>query len=104
MTYSKPQQRKKEKSGRLRREREIRSSLLILDLEDGNGKLKNSGKEEDKMFHKMHVLGMNDDLWHGVCGESNGSVKPIHVAISIVLNKGRSLLHEEGYSMQRCKC
>ena len=40
---------------------EIRSSLLILDLKDG--KLKDSGKQEEgKTFHKLHVLGMNDDL------------------------------------------
>ena len=31
----KPQQRKKEESEKLRGEREIRSSLLILDLKDG---------------------------------------------------------------------
>ena len=35
MAYTKPQQRKKEESKRLRGEREIRSSLLILDLKDG---------------------------------------------------------------------
>ena len=39
----------------------MRSSLLILDLEDG--KLQDSGKEEQgKMFHKLYVLRMNDDL------------------------------------------
>ena len=35
VTYTKPQQRKKEESERLRGEREIRSSLLLLDLKDG---------------------------------------------------------------------
>ena len=35
VAYTKPQQRKKEESERLRGEREIRSSLLILDLKDG---------------------------------------------------------------------
>ena len=35
VTYTKPQQRKKEDSEKLRGEREIRSSLLILDLKDG---------------------------------------------------------------------
>ena len=35
MAYTKPQQRKKEESEKLRVEREIRSSLLILDLKDG---------------------------------------------------------------------
>ena len=34
VAYRKPQQRKKEESERLR-EREIRSSLLILELKDG---------------------------------------------------------------------
>ena len=35
VAYTKPQQRKLEESERLRRKREIRSSLLILDLKDG---------------------------------------------------------------------
>ena len=31
--------------------------------------MKDSGKkEESKTFHKLHVLGMNDNLWHRVCG------------------------------------
>ena len=34
VAYTVPQQRKKEESERLRGEREIRSSLLILDLKD----------------------------------------------------------------------
>ena len=34
MAYTNPQKRKKEESERLRGEREIRSSLLILDLKD----------------------------------------------------------------------
>ena len=34
-TYAKLQQRKKKESERIRGEREIRSSLLILDLKDG---------------------------------------------------------------------
>ena len=41
--YAKPQQRKKEGEGQ--EEREIRSSLSILDLEDG--KLWDLGKEEE---------------------------------------------------------
>ena len=35
VAYTKAQQRKKEESKKLRGEREIRSSLLILDLKDG---------------------------------------------------------------------
>ena len=50
---------KEEESKRLRGE--SRSSLLILDLRDG--KLYDSGKQEEgKKFHKLHVIGMNDDL------------------------------------------
>ena len=66
----KPQQCKKEESYRLRGERETRLSLLILDLKDG--KLQDSGKQEEgKAFHKFHVLGMNDDLWDRVLGLSS---------------------------------
>ena len=57
--------RKKEAKGE--EEREIRSSLLILDLKDG--KLSDSGKQEEgKTFYKLHVLGMNDDLCDRVRG------------------------------------
>ena len=35
MAYTKPQQRKEEESERLRGDREVRSSLSILDLKDG---------------------------------------------------------------------
>ena len=35
VAYTKPRKMKKEESERLRREREIRSSLLVLDLKDG---------------------------------------------------------------------
>ena len=35
VAYIKPQQKKKDESERLRGEREIRSSLLMLDLKDG---------------------------------------------------------------------
>ena len=52
-------------------EKGIGSSLLILDLK--GGKLYDSGrKEEGKTFHKLHVLGMNDDSWdkvYGLCVE-----------------------------------
>ena len=42
VAYTKPQQRKEEKTETLRGEREIRSNLLILELKDG--KLQDSGK------------------------------------------------------------
>ena len=59
VAYSKPQQRKKEESKKLRGGRD-QISLLILDLKDG--KLQDSGKQEGKRFHRLHVLRMNDDL------------------------------------------
>ena len=53
MAYTKPHQRKKMRSYE---EREIRSSLKA-------GKFQGQSKEEEgKMFHKLHALGMNDDL------------------------------------------
>ena len=55
--------RKKKAKKAKRRERSL---LLILDLKDG--KLRDSGKQEEgKTFHKLHVLGMNDDLWDRIC-------------------------------------
>ena len=49
-------------------EREIRSSLLMLDLKPD--KLYDSGKEDEgKTLHVSQVLGMNEDLWDRVCGE-----------------------------------
>ena len=48
---------------------------MILDLKDG--KLWDSGKqEEDKTFHKLHVLGMNDDLWDRVRGLGSENLLP----------------------------
>ena len=59
MAYTNPQKRKKE-GGDLE-EREMRSSLFILDLKDG--KWQDFGKEEEgKAFHRLHVLRMSDDL------------------------------------------
>ena len=50
---------------RAKRREKIRSRLLILDFKDG--RLKDSGKQEEgKTFHKLHVLGMNDDGWDKV--------------------------------------
>ena len=55
-----PNKGKKQKAKR----REISSGLLVLDLK--YGKLQDSEKEEEgRMFHKLHALGMNDDLWEG---------------------------------------
>ena len=59
VTYTKPQQRKKERKGL--EERGRRSSLLILDVKER--KLYDSGKEEErKKLLKSHVLRINDDL------------------------------------------
>ena len=46
------------------KEREIRSSLLIIDL--NKGQLYESGKEEGKTFHILQVFGTNDDFWDRV--------------------------------------
>ena len=69
VTDTKPQQRKKEESEGLREERGIRSSLLILDSNDG--KSQDLGQQEGKTFHKLHVVGMNDDLWDKFRGLGN---------------------------------
>ena len=62
---TKKEERRKRKAKR--REREIRSNLLILDLNDG--KLKRSGQQEcGKTFHELHILGMNEDLRDRICG------------------------------------
>ena len=62
--YRAPKKEKRRK--RKAKRREIRSSLLILYLKDGQ--LQHSRKEDGgKMFHKLHVIGMNDDLWDKVC-------------------------------------
>ena len=60
MVYTKPSKRRKKKA-KGKEEREIRSNLFILELKDG--KLQDSGKEEEgKTFHKLHVLGTADDF------------------------------------------
>ena len=57
--YKTPTKEERRKQKAKRRERD--QSLLILDLKDGN--LLDSGKQEEgKAFHKLHVLGMNNDL------------------------------------------
>ena len=67
MVYAKPKNGR-EKKVRSYEEREIRSSLLILDFKDG--KLQNSGKQGGKAIHKfhVHVLGINDGFWDRVMG------------------------------------
>ena len=59
VAYTKPQQRKKEGSDRLRERDQIK--LFILNMKDG--RLQDPGKQEEgKTIHKLHVFGMNDDL------------------------------------------
>ena len=61
---TKSQQRKKEESEGLKGERD---QMKFIDLRSERWQVKDSGKqEEDKTFHKLHVLGMNDDLWDRV--------------------------------------
>ena len=60
VAYTRPQQRKKEKSERLRGERD---QIKFIDLRFERWQVLDSGKdEESKTVHKLHVLGMNDDL------------------------------------------
>ena len=54
VAYTLPQPRKKEESERLRGERD---QIELIDLGFG------------KTFHKLHVLGMNGDLWDRVRGD-----------------------------------
>ena len=64
--YDIPQQRKKEESKRLRGKRD---QIKFIDRRFKDGKLSGAGKQrEDTTFHKLHVLGMNDDLWDRVRG------------------------------------
>ena len=60
MAYKKPNIGRKKKAKGYE-ERDVGSSLLILDLNEE--KLSHSGKEEEgRTFHKLNVLGMNDYL------------------------------------------
>ena len=63
-TYTKPHQRKKEESERLRGERD---QIKFINLRFERWQVVRFRKEEEgKAFH--HVLGMNDDLWDKVGG------------------------------------
>ena len=65
MAYTKPQQRKKEEGKRLGVERE---QVKFIDLRFERRQVVKFRKQEaSKTFHRLHVLGMNDDLWHRVC-------------------------------------
>ena len=63
--YTKPRQRKKEESEPLTGERD---QIKFIDLSFERRQVVRSGNEEEsKTFHELLILGMNDDLWDGVC-------------------------------------
>ena len=63
---TKPQQRKKEGSKWLRGERD---QITYIDHRFERWQVVRFRKQEEgKTFHKLHVLGMNDDLWDKVRG------------------------------------
>ena len=65
MAYTKPQRRKKEESEK-RRERE---QIKFIDLRFERWKVVGFRKARGRQHvHKLHVLGMNDDLWDRVRG------------------------------------
>ena len=66
MAYAKPQPWKKEGSERLRGEG---NKIKSIDLRLERGQV--GGKGEGQMFHKLHTLGMNDDLWDSARGLGN---------------------------------
>ena len=55
--------------------------LLILDLK--HGELKNSG-EEEALFHKLHALRINDDLWDRIRGSGNETGQ-MHERVKLLL-------------------
>ena len=60
VAYTRPQPRKKEKSENLRGERD---QIKFIDLRFERWQVAGLRKaRECKTFHKLHVLGMNDDL------------------------------------------
>ena len=61
VAYTKPRQMKKESGERLRGERD---QMKFIDLKFGRWQVVRFRKhKEGKTFHKLHVLGMNADLW-----------------------------------------
>ena len=75
VAYTKPQQRKKEESERLRGE-QIGPNSFVLDLKEGKLSDSEKGEEENKMSHKLHVFGMDDDWWDRVRGLGTAAVYP----------------------------
>ena len=49
------------------------NNIKFIDLRFERVEIVGFGKEEGKMFHRLHVLGINDDWWdkvHGVGSET----------------------------------
>ena len=66
VAYTMPQQRKKEESERLRGERD---RIKFIDLGFERWQVVRFRKQEEgKTLEKLHVLGMDDDLWDRVRG------------------------------------
>ena len=64
VAYTKPQQGKEEESEQLRGERD---NIKFIDLRFERWQVVRFRKpNEGKTFHKLHVLGKNDDLWDKV--------------------------------------
>ena len=61
VAYTKPQQRKREESQRLRGERD-RIKFIDFRFERGQVVRFRKARRRHKTFHKLHALGMNDDL------------------------------------------
>ena len=73
VAYTMPQQRKKEESERLRGERD---QIKFIDLGFERWQVVRFRKARGRQTsHKLHVLGMNDDLWDRVCGLGSGTWK-----------------------------
>ena len=70
MAYTMPQQRKKEESERLRGESD---QIKFIHLRFERWQVVGFRKEgERKTLHKLHVLGMNNDLWDKLRGLGRG--------------------------------
>ena len=61
VAYAEPQQRKKEESRRLREERD-KIKFIYIRFERWQVVGLRKGRRKQKMFHKLHFIGMNNDL------------------------------------------
>ena len=73
VVYTKPQQRKKEESKRLRG---AKNQIKSIDLRFEGWQVVGFRKARRRQtFHKLHVLWINDDLWDKVRGLGNETWK-----------------------------